>query len=160
MHHKDTQECFLKTEYHPEENKIECKECMAYDKSGSSYVYQSTPTKIIYYTIYFTTDSSSWSDSSFGEGGGWAEATGELTTMQRMCTFEVGYDQPIEFDVPGVELYLDAAYQCCDACSQNDRTFVLSPSNVTMYCRMCCVGLARRYASMRLESAIRQLTQN
>ena len=142
VYKKSAQECYLKNNYNPSENTIKCDDCMAYNASGSSYVYQTSQTVVTTYRIMFTTDVTTWTQSSFGTGGRWSEATGSTTET---CTFEVGFDQPARFNLEGSPLAADAAYKCCDACNKNNRkldsTLPLCFNLIDVSVRMQVVGM-------------------
>ena len=105
-----SKECFLKNKY-DNNKKIPCADCIAYDESSRSYVYQTHATV----TKKIVTISSGWTMHTFG-GGGWAKATGSES-----CRFTIGKDQAKEYNIHSKPLYRKTPFACCNACGKNPR---------------------------------------
>jgi len=112
-------ECYLKNEYNPDENNIPCDECISYDASSFSYVFQKE-SKVLVQDVQYTKDSSQWSQSTFGAGGSWSTAATSTTGPGvESCTFSVGKDQSNQYNM--MEPYIfPAAYQCCSMCAETE----------------------------------------
>jgi len=132
-----THECFLKNAFGWGESKVDCEDCVAYDASSLHYVYQKSATIVRKYIFTFTTDVTTWKQSSFGSGGGWSTTTATTTNV---CTFAVGFDQPADFNL-GEPLVLDAAYKCCNSCNENDQceSWVWKADTHQCLCTVCCL---------------------
>jgi len=114
-----THECFLKSAYVPEENTIDCKDCISYDESSTSYVFEK-PATVVRQIQWKAGDWSSMTQSSFGARGAWRRvSSSKLAT----CRFDTGFDQSNDYDIKAAVL-VDAAYKCCYLCqSEESKTF-------------------------------------
>ena len=86
----NTEECFLKNDYDPSRNDIECSDCVAYSEEGKHYVYSisvpGTPGGSSVIGDYHT-----WAQ----EGGIWMP---EYVAKQ-LCTIKEGFDQPEKYNI-------------------------------------------------------------
>jgi len=113
-----THECFLKSAYVSEENTIDCKDCISYDESSRSYVFQKAAVSVRQLSWNWQ-DQRTWKMDSFGSAGGWGVA--RQGGGQVSCRFALGYDQPHDYDIQG-PLIVDSAVLCCNACSEMEGT--------------------------------------
>ena len=131
VYKSSTKECFLKNAYVPKENTIKCDDCTAYDASSYRYIVQTGYTtysiETTTWTVTFTPKVTSWTQSSFGTGGGWKETTG---STKETCTFAVGFDQPAEYNLKDSPFVVDAAFKCCNECNDNDGVLVATQCHV------------------------------
>ena len=113
-----------------------------------------TTVETVEVTIVFTPGSTKgWSESIFG--GTW-----ESTSGGEVCTFIVGYDQPKKYDILEQPLQVESAYECCQACSENDSKSAIDASITPSKCFQChgsvqVVGMEGRLARVFLEKGIR-----
>lgn len=114
---KDSKICQLKNDYDPEKNVEDCADCISYNPHGSGYVFQSSYSTTTTITYSFSTDVSSWTESYFGKGSSWIQATGTETGM---CLFDVGYDLSSETDLPEMPFSTNDAWDCCAKCTDTD----------------------------------------
>ncbi len=114
----------MKNEYKAEKSDIPCASCIAYCAAGSQYVYSlSAGQKTTHSTIKSTTSKTTTTGFTqqemqyytyiFGQYG-WGKYTG---SQKSTCTVIVGFDQPQDFDLPGMPIDTDNAFACCDKCS-------------------------------------------
>jgi len=106
----DTHECFLKSAYVPEENTEDCRSCISYDTSSNSYVFQKEAVWVR--NVTWSMSTTTWTETSFGAGGQWKTWS---SSDDASCRFQVGYDQPHDYDIMG-PILVDAAYKCCAQC--------------------------------------------
>ena len=122
----------MKNDYKAEQNNIPCASCIAFAADGKQYVYSlaARQKKTVHMeTEYeFSQEEMAMYRYAFGQTG-WGRYTGKEKTM---CTVMVGFDQPQDFNLPGMPVSTDDAFLCCNKCGSTSGTATWMSSRVWM----------------------------